>query len=285
MKGFWNRCRLIVLVWIALPIALIAESPRLLLFAGSASQPPLEEAIQAFTKKTGIAVDAIYGGSGYVLSQMKLTRRGDLYLPGSSDYMQKALREKLVDPRTVAIVAYLVPAINVPKGNPKGIRSLRDLARPGIRVAIANPEGVCVGAYAVEILEHNLTAVERERFRKNLVNYTASCAKTANAAALRQVDAVIGWRVFGYWNPRKIETIPLPAAQIVRIGYIPVAVSTYSRHPKLARRFIDFLLSPEGRAIFAKYHYLPSPEAARAYIGADKPVGGEYRVPREWLPR
>ncbi|WP_456457632.1 molybdate ABC transporter substrate-binding protein [Nitratifractor sp.] len=257
----------------------------LLVFAGSASQPPTEEAAKAFEKKTGIHVDLVFGGSGYVLSQMKLTHRGDLYFPGSSDYMQKAKREKLVDPKTEKIIVYLVPAINVRRGNPKNIHTLKDLTRPGIKVAIANPEGVCVGDYAVEILEKNFTPKEKEQFRKNLVNYTSSCSKTANAISLNQADAVLGWRVFEKWNPDRIQTVPLKAEEIARIGYIPIAVSIYSRHPKLARKFIAFLLSPEGKAIFAKYHYLATPEQAFAYVGEKKPVGGVYKVPREWLPR
>jgi molybdate transport system substrate-binding protein len=259
------------------------EAPRLMVFAGSASKPPTQEAAKAFTAKTGIPVDLIFGGSGYVLSQMKLSRQGDLYFPGSSDYMEIAKRQKLVDPSTEKIVVYLVPAINVQKGNPKHIHSLQDLTRPGIRVAIATPDGVCVGAYAVEILEKNFTPQQKRAFRKNLVNYTASCSKTANAVSLRQVDAVIGWRVFGHWNPKRIETIPLKSDQLVRIGYIPIAVSRFSKHPKLARKFINFLLSPQGQKIFVKYHYFASPQEAFRWIGAKKPVGGEYKVPKGWI--
>lgn len=278
MRYFLTLCFLLTTM-------LFAETPRLLVFAGSASQPPTEEAAKAFEKKTGIHVDLVFGGSGHVLSQMKLTRQGDLYFPGSSDYMEKAKRMKLVDPKSEKIVVYLVSAINVPKGNPKQIHSLTDLTRPGIRVAIANPDGVCVGTYAIEILEKNFTPEQKEAFRKNLVNYTASCSKTANAVALRQADAVIGWRVFGYWNPKRIETVSLKKEEIVRIGYIPIAISRFSKHPELAQRFIDFLLSDEGRAIFAKYHYLATPEEAADYIGEAKPVGGEYEVPETWRIR
>ncbi|WP_292657491.1 molybdate ABC transporter substrate-binding protein [Nitratifractor sp.] len=272
-----------LLLFAALSLALWAETPRLLIFAGSASKPPTQEAARVFTQKTGIPVDLVFGGSGYVLSQMKLTRKGDLYFPGSSDYMEIAKRQHLVDPKSEKIIVYLVPAITVAKGNPKGIHSLEDLTRPGIRVAIANPDGVCLGTYAVEILEKNFTPEQKKAFRKNLINYTASCAKTATAVSLHQVDAVIGWRVFGHWDPRRIETVPIKASRLVRIGYIPIAVSRFSRHPELAKRFIDFLLSPEGRKIFAKYHYFPSAHAAEKWIGAKKPVGGEYKVPKEWI--
>ncbi len=262
---------------------LLLAQERLLIFAGSASKPATEEAAKVFEKQTGTHVDIIFGGSGFVLSQMALTRQGDLYFPGSSDYMEIAKQKGLVDQKSEKIVVYLVPAINVQKGNPKHIHSLADLAEPGIKVAIANPEGVCVGAYAIEILEKNFTPRQKRQFRKNLVGYTSSCAKTANAIALKQADAVIGWRVFHYWNPDKIDTIPLKPDEIARIGYIPIAISKFSRHPKLAQKFIDFLLSPQGQQIFSKYHYLSSLDAAQKYIGSKKPIGGSYQVPKKWL--
>lgn len=245
--------------------------------------PPTTDAARAFEKKTGVKVDVVFGGSGYVLSQMKLAKQGDLYFPGSSDYMEIAKREALVLPQTEKIVVYVVPAINVQKGNPHNIRGLKDLLKPGLRVAIANPEGVCVGAYAVEIFEKELTPAEREQLKANIKNYTGSCEQTATAISLKLADAVIGWRVFQYWDPERIETVPLPKELIPRIGYIPIAISKYSRNRKLAQQFIDFVTSPEGQAIYARYNYFTEPEAAFKWIGAVKPVGGEYVVPKEWL--
>ncbi len=259
------------------------DARRLLVFAGAASKPPAEEAASAFERKTGIPVDLAFGGSGYVLSQMKLAKRGDIYFPGSSDYMEKAKRDGEVWAETEAIVVYLVPAINVRKGNPKAIRTLHDLTRPGLRIAIANPEGVCVGAYAVEIVENQFSPGEKAAFRQNLVNYTESCEKTATAISLGMADAVIGWRVFEHWDPERIETVPLPAAQVPRIGYIPIAISRYTKNRETAQRFIDFLLEPEGRAIFARYRYFSTAAEAASWLGAEKPVGGEYMVPSDWI--
>ncbi|MBA4418735.1 MAG: molybdate ABC transporter substrate-binding protein [Syntrophus sp. (in: bacteria)] len=254
----------------------------LLVFAGAASKPPTEEAARAFEKKTGIKVHLTFGGSGFVLSQMTLAKKGDIYFPGSSDYMEIAKKKGLVFPETERRVVYLVPAINVQKGNPKGVKSLRDLTKPGFRVAIANPEGVCVGIYAIEIIEKNLSVPEKTALRKNLVNYTESCEKTATAVSLKAADAVIGWRVFQYWDPGRIETIPLKKNEIARIGYIPVAISTFTARRAVAQQFIDFILSEEGKSLFRKYHYFMSPEEAMAWIGEKKPVGGDYIVPKEW---
>lgn len=257
----------------------------LMVFAGAASKPPTEEAAKAFEEKTGVKVDVIFGGSGYVLSQMMLGKKGDIYFPGSSDYMELAKKKGLVLPETEKIVVYLVPAINVQKGNPKEIRSLKDLTRPGLKVAIANPEGVCVGAYAVEIVESSFTPEEKESLKKNLVNYTGSCAKTATAISLKAADAVIGWRVFHYWDPERIETIPLDKSQVIRIGYIPIAISKFTPNRPLAQKFINFLLSEDGKRIFLKYQYLMSVDEATAWVGEKKPVGGEYVIPKDWIKK
>lgn len=262
-----------------------ALSEEILVFAGAASKPATEEIAKAFETKTGIKVNVTFGGSGFVLSQMTLAKKGDIYFPGSSDFMEIAKKKGVVFPETERYVVYLVPAINVQKGNPKGIKTLSDLARPGLRVAIANPEGVCVGLYAVEIIEKNFDANKKAALKKNLVNYTESCEKTATAVSLKAVDAVIGWRVFQYWDTERIETVPLKKEQIIRIGYLPIAISKFTKNLSISQKFIDFVLSEEGKKVFRKYHYFMSPDEASQWIGQKKPVGGEYEVPKSWIVR
>ena len=48
----------------------------------------------------------------------------------------------------------------------RGFITLKDLTKEGVRVAIANPEMVCVGTYAVEIIEKNLTPEEKAKVQK-----------------------------------------------------------------------------------------------------------------------
>jgi molybdate transport system substrate-binding protein len=260
----------------------LPSSKKILIFAGAASKPATEEAVKIFQERFGTPVDVVFGGSGFVLSQMKLTKKGDLYFPGSSDFMEVAKKQGLVFPETEKLLVYLIPAINVQKGNPKRIYSLKDLTGEGIRVAIANPEMVCVGTYAVEVVEKNLTPAEKNKFKKNLVNYTESCEKTATVISLKAVDAVLGWRVFQYWDPERIETIYLNPEEVPRIGYIPIAISKFTHDKALAQEFIDFLLSPQGRTVFRKYHYLMELQEARKFTKSDTPIGGEYDLPPAW---
>jgi molybdate transport system substrate-binding protein len=248
------------------------------LFVGSATKPATEEAAKLFEEKYGVEVELHFGGSGAMLSQMKLTGRGDIYFPGSSDFMEKAKKDDIVLPDSERLVVYLIPAINVQKGNPKDIQSLEDLARPDVAFAIAEPETVCVGLYAAEILDN---AGLSQSIRPKIATYAESCAKTASLVALKSVDAVIGWRVFQYWAPEEIETVYLEPDQIPRIGYVSIAISKSSRQPALAQQFIDFVTSDEGKAIYAKWHYLTSEEEARQFA-PQATVGGEWELPEGW---
>jgi molybdate transport system substrate-binding protein len=276
---------LIMLFSLSLSGTVVNGADTLLVYAGAASKPPTEEAAKIYEKKTGVRVELVFGGSGYMLSQMKLAKQGDIYFPGSSDYIEKAKREGAVYAESEKVIVYLVPSINVVKGNPHGIRTLQDLTKPGLRVAIANPEGVCLGVYAVEIIENAFTAAQKAAFQANLVNYTESCEKTATAISLKMADAVIGWSVLEHWDPLRIQTIKLQANQIPRIGYIPIAISRFTKNREAAQRFIDFMAGPEGRKIFARYKYFTSAKEAMDWVGANKPVGGEYTVPASWIKK
>ena len=244
-------------------------------FAGSASKPALDEAAIAFEKQTGVKVYLTYGGSGTVLSQMELSKTGDIYIPGSPDYLVKAENKKIIDPTSTKIVAYLIPAINVQAGNPKNIQSLSDLAKPGIKVGIGNPTTVCVGLYAIEILDNNNQLAD---VYKNIVTQASSCDNTATLISLKSVDAVMGWSVFHDWDPQNIDTVYLKPEQIPRLAYIPAAISNFAKEKEAATAFINFLTSPTGQEIFQKWGYDVTEAEARKYA-PNAQIGGEYQLP------
>jgi molybdate transport system substrate-binding protein len=272
----------ILLVFIPVSGCSQEEMRTITAFAGAAGKPAMEEAAQAFEQETGIKVYLNFGGSGTMLSQMKLSKSGDLYIPGSPDYMLMAEREGIIESESVKIISYLVPVIVVQPGNPKNIKSLADLARPGIKVGIANPESVCVGLYAIEILEYNGLLDDIQK-AGTVVTYAESCEKTATLVALKAVDAVIGWDVFDNWEPDKIEVVYLKPEQVSRIAYIPAAISTFAEDKQSAQQFINFLVSKTGQEIFQKWGYITAESEAREFAPNAK-IGGEYKLPPTYKP-
>jgi molybdate transport system substrate-binding protein len=202
-----------------------------------------------------VVLDMTFGGSGTLLNQMVMEEMGDIYVPGSDDYMDKAEQQKATLPATRKIVAYLVPMICVQHGNPKRIGCLNDLARPGVTVGLAKAGAVCLGDVAEQILA---SAGLLDAVRKNVLTYAGSCEQTQQLAQLGEVDAIIGWDSFKAWAPDKIDLVPIPA-KYVRVRNIPAAVSAFSKQQKDAVEFIKFLTSKQGQAIFAKHGYAVKP--------------------------
>jgi molybdate transport system substrate-binding protein len=247
-------------------------------FVGSASKPPMEEAAAAFEKETGIKVYLTFGGSGTILSQIELSHSGDLYIPGSPDYMVKAENKDVIESSSIKKIAYLIPVIAVQHGNPKNIQSLADLARPGLEVGIGNPEAVCVGLYAIEILEYNHLL---DQVSKNIIVNAKSCDDTATLISMKSVDAIIGWDVFHHWDPDNIDVVYLSPGQLPRIAYIPGAILKFTQDKTSSRRFLDYLVSPEGQAIFQKWGYITSESEAKK-LAPDAEIGGEYQLPVDY---
>ena len=226
-------------------------SKSLMVFAGTAGQPALEVAAAAYQKKTGVKVEISFAGSGTLLTQITQEHIGDLYIPGSDDYAAKAIKKGAIDPGSVKVLAYLVPAILVAKGNPKHVTGLSSLAKPGLRVVIAQKGVACLGDVSEDILaKAGLTA----KVHKNVVSYATTCEETLNTLLMGEADAVIAWDVYARQHPKQAQLVPIDK-KYVRARYIPGAVITWSKNKSAAAAFLAYLTGPSGRYIFKSKGY------------------------------
>jgi molybdate transport system substrate-binding protein len=248
-------------------------------FCGSAVKVPMDEIIGNYQAEKGVKISVIYGGSGGLLSQMELSKRGDVYLAGSPDFIAIGERKKLLIKGTDKLVAYLVPAIIVPKGNPKNILALEDLANKGLRIGIGNPETVCLGLYGIELLNANKLM---DKVLPNVVVFAKSCEDTAMLAVLQKVDVILGWDVFESWNPKEVEWIKINKNKIPRLAYIPLALSVFVKDKAMALDFIEYVLSLRGMNVFKKWGYYTNLNEAKKHAPKAK-VGGEYKLPEEYF--
>jgi len=226
-----------------------------------------------------------YASVPSLFSQLVLGRKGDILVTPTQDLMRRAEEKGLIVSGSVKDFAYMVPVLAVRKDNPLNIKGISDLARPGIRIAMADPEAVYIGNLAREILEKNLNAEELKKTTANIVTHVEDFSKLTTALILKQVDVIISFHYLQQWYPEKIETIKLKARELQRIGAGQAGIISYSQSKSTAQKFLDFLNSKEAKTIFKKYHYFSSPEEAFNWLGDKKPIGGEYPVPAEWIRR
>ena len=231
-------------------------------FAAAGAMPAVDEICQKFEEQYETTVQTNYGGGGQILLAMIAARTGDLFIAPEQRFMETAREKQSIDPETIKSIAYMIPVIAVQKGNPKNITALADLARPGIRVAITWPETTLLGEYAPQIFEKAGLAGAID---KNIVTQAARPDHLLTTLVMGQVDAVIIWHFYQTLTLDKIEVIFLPPEQLTGIGEMQIAVSTYSKDREWAQRFIDFMTSAEGKAIFEKHGYFVNAEEVKKY--------------------
>jgi molybdate transport system substrate-binding protein len=231
------------------------EAASLLVYSGAGMNKPMDEIGIAFQEKYGVEVRYNYAGSNALLSQMELSEEGDAYMPGATMYIEIAAEKGLVDYQQ--LIAYHIPVITVPKGNPAGITCLEDLAKPGVRLVWGDPDVAAIGKTGKKILENNGLY---EAAWANVIATLPTMNEVMMQIALGQADASVNW-----WDTVKtvedIEVIEIPVEQN-SISIIPIGATTFSENPELARKFVDFCASDEGQAIFRNHGFTTYPDDA-----------------------
>ncbi len=229
-----------------------------LVFAGAGLKAPLDEIGAAFRQKYSIDVQYNYGGAGTLVSQMNLTHKGDVFIPGSTAEWKTAQSQGLVD--SYQIVAYHVPAIAVQKGNPKQIETVKDLARPGLRVALGDVNATAIGKAGAKIFQKfNITA----SVEKNVVTRTPTINELVTLMNAGQADAAI--MTLDSINTEKLDLIAIPLGDN-QILMTPVGVTTYSKNTNAANKFAAYVASDEGKAFFAKHGFPTYPDPMFANV-------------------
>ncbi len=229
-----------------------APDQGLFLYCGAGLRPAMEDLRQDFTQRTGVPVLVSYAGSGCLLSMLTFARSGDLYMPGERYYVDQAKAAGHL--KDDATAAYFVAVVMVQKGNPKGIRSLQDLARADVRVGIGHPDSVACGLVAKKILEKaGLWAAVKANIDARGA-YTGAAMELSNALSLKALDAAINWDAMAFPVLKDVDILTLPREQNIDVP-VPLAVLTWTRQKEVATRFVDFALSETGRVHFAKHGY------------------------------
>ena len=215
---------------------------------------PVTELARAFERETGIVVELTYANSGVLLGQITTTGKGDVYVPGDVGFVEQAAERGLTrgQPRTLC---YFIPVLLVGKGNPKSVRALSDLARPGLRVALA-AEGAALGKAQARLFEKN--SIDVAAVKKNLGPTPATVGEVAMTVKMGTVDAAIVWDAFGSLYPERTEAVPIPVEQNI-VRTVTATALAGARNPEASEAFVNFLASEAGKKVLREHHYTVEP--------------------------
>jgi molybdate transport system substrate-binding protein len=227
------------------------QTKTIMVGAGAGLKPALDPIAKVFTEKTGIKVDYSYLCSAMVLTNMQLTRTGDVMVPGSQHYMDLAIEKGVIDPDSVAIAGYMIPVIAVQKGNPHNITSIEDLAKPGLKVGVGEKEALAVGRLTEKMLKE---LGIYEDVMKNVVLTGGSASKLILPLAMKNLDAEINWMATAQAFAEKVDIIKIDPNKL-KYSVAPMGMTVYSKNKEASKKYLDFVGSKEGHEIFAKFGF------------------------------
>ena len=147
----------------------------------------------------------------------------------------------------------------VPADDPANIRELRDLAEADTQIVLAE-EAVPIARYAEEVLE-NADAEYGEGFaqrvRDKIVSREAHVRASANRVALGEADATFVYVSDVTGDIREQVRIIEISEELNIVATYPIATVEGSQHSRLARAWVDLVLSDRGQRVLEKYNFEP----------------------------
>lgn len=213
-------------------------------------------------KNQGVTVTFNFAGSQQLAQQLAQGAQADVFASANTKYMDAAVESGRVDeadPRTFALNRLVVI---FPKENPAGLTELKDLAKPGLKLDLAD-ESVPVGKYSLEFLDKAMADPAfdpqfKENVLKNVVSYEITVKAVLTKVVLGEADAGIVYITDITPDAAgKVGTLNIPDA-LNTIASYPIAPISDSKNPNLAQAFVDLVLSPEGQQIMTEYGFLPA---------------------------
>ncbi|MBA4065742.1 MAG: molybdate ABC transporter substrate-binding protein [Isosphaera sp.] len=224
-----------------------ADEPELVLYAGAMLRPAIDDTVTAFERREGVRVARVYSGCGDLVAAMR-ARRPDAFFACDARFMTDA-EPWFGKPASVEVVSNNLLVIGVPKGNPRGIRTLKDLGKPGLRVGVGHEQRCALGGITKETLEF-VGGGTYAAVRRNVKEEAPDGGTLVTQLRSRTLDAAITYTSFV--TPHDdIEGVPVTGIDCAAPNQ-PFAVGPETRYPQLAGRLFDAIKSAESRARFER---------------------------------
>jgi molybdate transport system substrate-binding protein len=138
--------------------------------------------------------------------------------------------------------------IAVPKGNPKAVTGLADLAKPGVRVALCAAQVPC-GAAAKTALAAAGVAITPVTLEQDVKSALAK-------VKLGEVDAALVYRTDVRAAAADVDGVEFPESAKAVNDY-PIVVLKGASNPAGAQAFVAYVLSDKGRSVLGRAGFQP----------------------------
>jgi molybdate transport system substrate-binding protein len=244
-----------LLALLLLLIGTFATAQEIVVAAAADMSAVLPQLAAAYTQKTGQAVKLSFGSSGNLTNQIRNGAPFDAFFSADEQYPQQLIAEGLAAKDTLYRYAVGRLVLWVPTDSPLDLSKLgiQALLDPSVKkISIANPATAPYGRAAEAALRHFgiYDQVSSRLVLGENVSQAAQFVESGNAqAGLIAASHALAPALKDkgrYW------TVPLDAYPTLNQAAV---VLSKSKQPDAARRFLDFLRSPEASSLLSSYGF------------------------------
>jgi molybdate transport system substrate-binding protein len=226
-----------------------AEPTELRVSAALTLKKSFEEMAPAFEKANSAKLVYNFGTAGVLQKQIEGGAPVDVFASASPKQIEPLVKAGLASAEDTAAFAQNQLVIVVPVGNPAGIKTPADLAKAK-RIVTGDPLTTPHGAQA----EAWLTQMGLFASVKPALIY----ADTLDTVARGEVDAGIVFVSSAKTNSKVEIVYTVPPSEMKPATYVADTIVA-SKEQELGKKFIEYLLSPEGQDTLTKNGFLPAP--------------------------
>jgi molybdate transport system substrate-binding protein len=211
-----------------------------------------QELSRRFSERNGIRVILSFGGTADLAKQIENGAPFDVYAAADSAHVEALEQKGLLTPGTRALYARGTLVLWTPAGSTINIEHLEDLKRMDVeRIAIAKPDIAPYGQASVEALR--ALNIWEQVEPKVVYGMNVSQVKQFVASG----NAEVGFLPRALVKPGEGRYIEINE-ELHRPIDQALGVIRASEKQDAARRFADFILSPEGQQVLEKFGYGPA---------------------------
>ncbi len=233
----------------------------------------------------GVTVSFNFAGSDQLAQQILQAAPADVFASANKKQMDVVIKGGEVISGTEHTFVRNRLVVVYPKENPAKLQALTDLAKPGIKIVLAN-KNVPVGAYALNFLAKaselpEYTAAYSETVVANVVSYEENVKAVLSKITLGEADAGIVYTTDAATvKDGSIGTLTIPD-ELNTVAAYPIAPTKGAQNAALAQKFVDYVLSPDGQQILVKYGFIPTNGSATGAAPTAAPLACRA-APRSW---
>lgn len=216
-------------------------------------------------QEAGVAVVFNFGASNQLRTQLEQGAKADIFVSANKKEMDAAIASKAVADGAAKPFVWNRLVVLVPKDNPGQVATLKDLAKPKLKLVLAD-KAVPVGKYALDMFDKLAADAEygpayKEQALANVVSREENVKAVVTKVRMGEADAGVAYvsDLTGK-DSDKLAMIPVPD-KFNQIASYPIAPVAKSEQQELAAKFIEYLLSPAGKEVLKANGFIVDPPA------------------------